>query len=118
MIPIVMPIAIGLSEARGMGLEVTMHATLIAVGAVLSGAVFGDHASPISDTTILSSVGSGCPHLEHVRTQMPYAVTVALCASVGYLLGGIFLHAAIAWIGTLATFLCVMAFLVRREKQR
>lgn len=118
MIPIVMPIAIGLSEARGMGLEVTMHATLIAVGAVLSGAVFGDHASPISDTTILSSVGSGCPHLEHVRTQMPYAVTVVLCASVGYLLGGIFLHAAIAWIGTLATFLCVMAFLVRREKQR
>jgi len=50
---------------------------LAAIGSVLAGAVFGDHCSPISDTTVLSSQASGCDHLEHVATQMPYAILVA-----------------------------------------
>jgi Na+/H+ antiporter NhaC len=55
-----------------------------ASGAVLSGACWGDHCSPISDTTVLSSLGSGCDHIEHVRTQMPYAIA---CGLISVLLG-------------------------------
>ena len=51
---------------------------LASIGSVLAGAIFGDHCSPISDTTVLSSVASGCNHIAHVRTQMPYAIVVAL----------------------------------------
>jgi len=60
--------------------------TIISVAAILDGAIFGDHCSPISDTTIMSSTASGCDHLAHVRTQMPYAISVAaLILCVGYL---------------------------------
>jgi Na+/H+ antiporter NhaC len=56
------------------------------VSAILGGAVFGDHCSPISDTTILSSMASGCDHVDHVRTQLPYALFAAAVATgVGYL---------------------------------
>ncbi|QDT38908.1 Na+/H+ antiporter NhaC family protein [Stratiformator vulcanicus] len=59
------------------------------VGAVLAGAIFGDHCSPISDTTVLSSAASGCDHLRHVITQAPYAVTVAVISLVcGYVPSG------------------------------
>jgi Na+/H+ antiporter NhaC len=47
------------------------------IAAVLAGAIFGDHCSPISDTTVLSSMASGCDHVDHVRTQLPYALVVA-----------------------------------------
>ncbi len=113
MIPIVMPIAIGLAQAKGLDGNGVLNATLIAVGAVLSGAVFGDHASPISDTTILSSTGAGCPHLEHVKTQMPYAVTVFVCAIVGFLFAGITQSDVVAWIATLVVFALAMVFLPR-----
>ena len=52
------------------------------VGSVLAGAIFGDHCSPISDTTVLSSQASGCNHVEHVRTQLPYALLVAAVSIV------------------------------------
>jgi Na+/H+ antiporter NhaC len=59
------------------------------VGAVLAGAVFGDHCSPISDTTILSSMASGSDHIDHVNTQIPYAMAAALIALfIGYLPSG------------------------------
>ncbi len=61
----------------------------IILGAIFSGSVLGDHCSPISDTTILSSAGSGCDHIAHVSTQIPYALTVAVAAFVGFLVGGI-----------------------------
>ncbi|HZG72659.1 MAG TPA: Na+/H+ antiporter NhaC family protein [Chondromyces sp.] len=61
---------------------------LPAMAAVLAGAVFGDHCSPISDTTILSSTGAGSNHIDHVVTQLPYAVSAAVMASVGYLIIG------------------------------
>ena len=48
-----------------------------AVGAVVSGGLFGDHCSPVSDTTVLSSLGSACDHIDHVRTQLPYALLAA-----------------------------------------
>jgi Na+/H+ antiporter NhaC len=61
------------------------------IGAVISGGVFGDHCSPISDTTIISSLAAGCDHIDHVRTQLPYALvagTAALCLFLfsGYVL--------------------------------
>ncbi|MGD9926099.1 MAG: Na+/H+ antiporter NhaC family protein, partial [Sphaerochaeta sp.] len=111
MIPIVMPIAVGLAQAKGLADAGLLNAAMISVSAVLGGSVFGDHASPISDTTILSSTGAGCPHLEHVATQMPYAVTSAVCALVGFAVGGIFLNVLAAWIVTLAVFAAAMIFL-------
>ncbi len=113
MIPIVMPIAIGLGRARGMNPDELLNATLICVSAVLGGAVFGDHASPISDTTILSSTGAGCPHLEHVATQLPYAVTVAVCAGVGFIVGGFTLSPVFAWISSLIVFVIALSTLPR-----
>lgn len=61
---------------------------LVTIGATLAGAVCGDHMSPISDTTILSSAGAKCDHLRHVATQLPYALTVAAICLLGYLVAG------------------------------
>ena len=61
---------------------------LVAVGATLAGAVYGDHISPISDTTILSSAGAKCNHLRHVATQLPYATTVMVVCFVCYVVAG------------------------------
>ncbi len=63
-----------------------------AIAATLAGAVYGDHCSPISDTTILSSTGAGCGHIDHVSTQMAYTSVAAACCLAGYLLTG--------WLGT------------------
>ena len=117
MIPIVMPIAVGLSASKGLGSAEALNATLICVSAVLGGAVFGDHASPISDTTILSSTGAGCPHLEHVATQLPYALTVAACAFIGFIVGGFTLSAVAAWITSLICFVLAIVFLPKFIKE-
>ena len=60
-----------------------------AVSAVLAGALFGDHCRPISDTTVLSSLSSGCDHVDHVRTQLPYALFGGAAATALYLLAGV-----------------------------
>jgi Na+/H+ antiporter NhaC len=78
---IMMPIALGLSASFGLPIP-------LMIGAVISGGIFGDHVSPISDTTIISSMASGCDHISHVRTQMPYALVAALLASLMYLYYG------------------------------
>ena len=70
---ILMPLAIPLSFS----VSPDMGYVVLSTSAVLTGAIFGDHCSPISDTTIMSSMGSGCHHINHVKTQMPYALTVA-----------------------------------------
>lgn len=111
MIPITMPIAVGLGQAQGFDFTALLNATLICTSAVLGGAVFGDHASPISDSTILSSTGAGCPHLEHVATQLPYAVTIAICTGFGFLVGGLTLSLLWTWIVTLAAFAAAMIIL-------
>ena len=59
-----------------------------ALGATLAGSVYGDHCSPISDTTILASTGADCKHIRHVETQLPYATLVAVICAVGYLIAG------------------------------
>ncbi len=87
---ILMPLAIPLANAIGLNAGVAPEAlhtyTVACIGAVLTGAIFGDHCSPISDTTIMSSMGAGCDHLSHVRTQLVYALSVAgLSVVFGYL---------------------------------
>lgn len=79
---ILMPLAIPLSFS----VSPDMGYVVLSASAVLTGAIFGDHCSPISDTTIMSSMGSGCHHINHVKTQMPYALTVAAITVVfGYI---------------------------------
>ena len=78
-------LSIGIPVAESLGLN-----TNIVIGAVLGGGVFGDHCSPISDTTIVSSMASACDHIDHVKTQLPYALTTGLIAAILYTLVGFF----------------------------
>lgn len=87
--------------------------TIICMAAVLDGAIFGDHCSPISDTTIMSSIASHCDHMHHVQTQLPYSLVVGVCALVlgylpaamgisswvSYILGGLVLFFLLSFIG-------------------
>ena len=82
----------------------------IGISACLAGAVCGDHISPISDTTILSSAGAGCSHIEHVSTQMLYALIVGFAAFVGYLVAGF--SGANAWLSLAVTFAVLIASIV------
>ncbi len=85
--PIVIPLVYG-TFAGDAGSSATLDRVLYSsIAAILAGAVFGDHCSPISDTTIMSSMASGADHVDHVRTQLPYALTVGGVSIVfGYLL--------------------------------
>jgi len=74
--PLAMPLTWAVMVSQGQTGPEHMHILYSSIAAILSGAVWGDHCSPISDTTILSSLASGCDHIEHVRTQLPYAMTV------------------------------------------
>ena len=80
-IALILPIVIGVFPAQD-------PLFLVAIGATLGGAVYGDHVSPISDTTILSSAGAQCNHLRHVSTQLPYATLVMAICFVGYVIAG------------------------------
>ncbi|MCQ2970569.1 transporter, NhaC family [Methanobrevibacter gottschalkii] len=84
---ILMPLAIPLAWAVGSG---DMSFTIVCTSGVLTGAIFGDHCSPISDTTILSSMGTSCNHIDHVQTQIYYAIFVASVAIfIGYIPAGL-----------------------------
>ncbi|PCH68838.1 MAG: sodium:proton antiporter [Bacteroidales bacterium] len=74
--PLILPASWALCHSAGMSDPESMNIFYITVSAILAGSVLGDHCSPISDTTILSSLASSCNHIEHVRTQLPYALTV------------------------------------------
>ena len=87
---------------------------VISIAACLSGAVCGDHCSPISDTTIMASAGAHCSHVNHVSTQLPYAITAAACAAVCYVITGI----AQAFLGasaSLVTSLILLAVAIAVE---
>ncbi len=87
--PLIIPLFHKLTVAQGVPFESVEHILNATVGAVLTGAIFGDHCSPISDTTILSSMCSAVDHLDHVKTQMVYALVVgAIAMTVGYLPAG------------------------------
>ena len=83
------------------------------LGATLAGSVYGDHCSPISDTTILSSTGAQCKHIRHVETQIPYATLVAIICALGYLVIGL---TGSAWAGLLAGTALLMGVLFFRTR--
>ena len=83
MVPIVMPLAFNMTGGEANNL---VYAT---IAAVMGGGCFGDHCSPLSDTTILSSLGAGSDHLAHTKTQLPYALTVAVITCIGYTIVGL-----------------------------
>lgn len=83
MVPIIMPLAFSVSGGE---ISTVVYA---AVAAILGGATFGDHCSPISDTSILSSLAAGSDHIAHVKTQLPYALTGAAITCAGYLVIGL-----------------------------
>ena len=113
LLPIVIPVFAGVAADQltaadiGPGHDILM----IAIAATLGGAVMGDHCSPISDTTIMASTGAQCYHLNHVATQMPYAVTVAAVAFVNYIIAGqiqnVFINLIIAVVSMVAVLLII-----------
>jgi Na+/H+ antiporter NhaC len=80
--PLVVPMAL---NATG---GVISPFVLLCIGSILSGAIFGDHCSPVSDSTVCSSAGAACDHIDHVKTQMPYAIVVNAISAIGFLIGG------------------------------
>lgn len=86
---IVIPLAIPIAASYITGDAASSVLVLATLSSVLSGSIFGDHCSPISDTTIMSSMSSGADHMDHVKTQIPYALTGAAFTIIGYLIIGI-----------------------------
>ena len=105
---VLIPIVMAVFE----GLDPTME--IISISACMGGAVMGDHCSPISDTTIMASAGAQCYHINHVNTQIPYAVTVALVSVVSYIIAGFVKSAVISIIAAFALMFVVL--LVLRKK--
>lgn len=96
---IVMPIAVPIAYQTALlgGIGYGEQLLFACIAAVLSGSIFGDHCSPVTDTTILSSIGAGCDNIDHVRTQLPYALTsAAIAALFGYLPAGLGVSPAIS----------------------
>ena len=107
---ITMPIALPIAHSFGVPIE-------LMIGACLSGGVFGDHCSPISDTTILASTAAGADHIQHVRTQLPYSLAVGGCSAVGFLVGGMIspvLGLAVTALGIGAVFFGLHQYAVKR----
>ena len=127
---IIFLIAVGLSFATGTSwgtfgilipivlsvFEATNPLTIVAISACMAGAVCGDHCSPISDTTIMASAGGQCNHINHVSTQLPYAITVAAISFVTYIISGALAGSGLAIVAlpigivlTVATLLVIKA---------
>ena len=100
LIPIIVPVAQALDP----------NLVVVSLAATLAGSVFGDHCSPISDTTILSSAGAGCSHIEHVATQLPYAWVAAIASFAGYVAAG-FTNANV-YISLLVSFAVLIGLVV------
>ncbi len=96
--------------------EPTNPIFFIGISACLSGAVCGDHISPISDTTIMSSAGAGCVHVDHVRTQLPYGFTVAFISTISFIVAGITKSALISTAFGVAIIFILMLFLNKNKK--
>lgn len=88
---------------------------VVCVSACMAGAVCGDHCSPISDTTIMSSAGAQCDHVTHVATQLPYAITVAIVSFVSYIISGFIPNAIIALPIAIALMIITLFFIQRRH---
>ncbi len=109
LIPIVSMICSGSAE----GAEILIPA----LGATLAGSVYGDHCSPISDTTILSSAGAKCEHIRHVETQIPYATLVAVICFVGYIIAGVTRNPWITLTASVVMLTGVLAVIAFKQKR-
>lgn len=118
---ILIPIVTGIfsTELAGVSAAGEIPKTvIICISACLAGAVCGDHCSPISDTTIMASTGAQCDHVNHVSTQLPYALTVAAVCMVGYIFSG-FVQNVFAVLGlSIALMLAVLFFIRMYEKKK
>lgn len=113
--PLILPASWMLCINAGMSVDATMPLFYNVVASVLAGAVMGDHCSPISDTTIMSSLASGCNHLQHVGTQMPYALTVGCVAVfIGVLPTALGLPSWIAFLMGLAVLAIIVRFVGKK----
>jgi len=109
LIPIVIPLVYGTARETGLDGPAFERVLLASIAAILSGAVFGDHCSPISDTTIMSSMSSSADHIDHVKTQLPYALTAGGASLVlGYLFTAAGLHPALSIAVSIAALLIVL----------
>jgi len=109
LLPTMIPVAY---DMGGLGL------TVLVAAAVLDGAIFGDHCSPISDTTVLSSIASSCDHLAHVRTQAPYALTtMAVAGSCGYLGSTLFWSPAVGLVLGLAIITAILLLVGKKTDE-
>ncbi len=118
LLPLVVGLSFRLGEASVTGGYLLM---VMSIGAVLEGAIFGDHCSPISDTTVMSSIASAADHIDHVRTQMPYAmVTMGTALVLGYLPAAYLAGEAGSWLPFAclvvgAVFLTALMFMIGRK---
>lgn len=115
LMPLIIPLAWAIMTVNGADNPAGYHIIYSAVSCNLAGAVWGDHCSPISDTTVLSSTASGCDHIEHVRTQIPYAMLVGVVAiSVGTIPTGFGLPWWISMLAGMALLLVALRVFGRR----
>ncbi|CEA00948.1 Malate-2H(+)/Na(+)-lactate antiporter [Jeotgalicoccus saudimassiliensis] len=108
---IMIPIAIPMGAALDLELA-------LVIGAAISGGVFGDHCSPISDTSIMSSTGSAADHMEHIRTQLPYAIMIALAASTGFLMTGVTQNSILGIVTTAVVLVAILQFVKKRMQKK
>jgi len=108
LIPLVIPLAVALGAGIGGGTNYTV--LLGTISSVLAGAIFGDHCSPISDTTVLSSMASASDHVDHVRTQLPYALLVAV---VGMIVGDIPTAYGVPWFVSYPAGIAILTLVLR-----
>jgi Na+/H+ antiporter NhaC len=115
LMPLVIPLSWAVMGVNDMQSPEHMHIMYSAIASNLAGAVWGDHCSPISDTTVLSSMASSCDHIEHVRTQIPYAVLVATVGlAVGTIPGGYGLPPLISIVLGIALLVAILRLFGRR----
>jgi Na+/H+ antiporter NhaC len=116
--PIAVPLAVKLSILAGLDPTATATAMYATIGSILSGSVFGDHCSPISDTTIMSSIASNIDHMDHVSTQMSYALTIGFISIiVGYLPSGFGISPLLSLILGLVTMTLVIFFYGKKVEE-
>ena len=111
LVPLVVPLAYTLPTEAGLDAQAQQAIFLGSIGAILSGAIFGDHCSPISDTTVMSSIASGADHVDHVRTQLPIGLLVGgVTLVVGYIPAGFGLN---PWIGNILALALLIGFVMK-----
>ena len=113
---ILIPIVVALYPSSGSNAALPQM-LVISISACCAGGVCGDHCSPISDTTIMASTGAQCNHINHVNTQLPYALTAVACSFVGYIIAGFTKSALISLPLTTVITICVLMVLRSRARK-